>query len=137
MEAMSNLWLPLGSLLVAQSVVSAEEIEQALAEQRRSGGRLGEILIARGYTSRAAIIDALAQQAELLFELDAETSIAADQALHRDLAAVLLVHAKDATAPLEDTRDTAEALATDFAAAINLARHHLAARRAELRAKKD
>jgi hypothetical protein len=137
MEAMSHLWRPLGSLLVAQGVVTTAEIEHAMAEQRQSGARLGEILIARGYTSRAAIIDALAQQAELLFEPDAESSADADQALHRDLAAVLLEYAKDATAPLEDTRENGEALATDFPAAVEQARNHLAARRAELRPKKD
>ena len=134
MEAMSHLWRPLGSLLVAQGVVSAEQIDEAVAEQRQSGARLGEILIARGYTSRDAIIDALAQQAELLFELDAESSADADQALHQDLAAVLLVHAKDATESLEDE---GESSVTDFAAAVDLARHHLAARRAQLRPKQD
>jgi len=137
MEAMNHLSRPLGSLLVAQGVVSAEQIEEAMAEQRQSGARLGEILIARGYTSRAAIIDALAQQAELLFELDAASSADADQALNRDLAAVLLVHAKEATVSLEETREKDEPLATDFAAAVDLARHHLAARRAELRLKKE
>jgi hypothetical protein len=125
----------LGSLLIAQGVVSAEAIEQALAEQKLSGARLGEILISRGYTSRAAIIVALAQQAELLFELDAESSAAADQALQRDLDAVLLEHARDATAPPEETRSTSKARATDFPAAVDRARHHLAARRAELKRK--
>jgi hypothetical protein len=134
---MNHLWRPLGSLLVAQGVVSAEQIDEAMNEQRQSGARLGEILIARGYTSRAAIIDALAQQAELLFELDAESSADADQALHRDLAAVLLVHAKDATESLEDMREKGEPFATDFAAAVDLARHRLAARRADLRPKQD
>jgi hypothetical protein len=137
MEAMNHLWRPLGSLLVAQGVVSAEQIDEAMNEQRQSGARLGEILIARGYTSRDAIIDALAQQAELLFELDAESSADADQALHQDLAAVLLVHAKDATESLEDTREKGEPSATDFAAAVDLARHHLAARRAQLRPKQE
>jgi hypothetical protein len=134
MEAMNHLWRPLGSLLVAQGVVSAEQIDEAMNEQRQSGARLGEILIARGYTSRDAIIDALAQQAELLFELDAESSADADQALHQDLAAVLLVHAKDAPESLEDK---GEPSAIDFAAAVDLARHHLAARRAALRRNQD
>jgi hypothetical protein len=136
MAAMSHLSRPLGSLLVAQGVVSAEALEEALAEQKLSGARVGEILIARCYTSRAAIIDALAQQAELLFELDAESSADADQALQRDLDTVLLEHARVATAPLDGTRGTSGALATDFPAVVDRARHHLAARRAELSAKK-
>ncbi len=68
MEAMRQVWRPLGSLLVAQGVVSSAEVEEALAEQERDGGPLGEILIALGYASRVSIMDALAEQAGLLLE---------------------------------------------------------------------
>jgi hypothetical protein len=68
MDVSEHVWHPLGQLLVAQGVVSAHDLEAALTEQKRSGERLGEILIARGYASRIAIVDALAQQAGLLLE---------------------------------------------------------------------
>jgi hypothetical protein len=65
-----EVWRPLGSLLVAQGIVSEREIEDALAEQAAAGGRLGEILIELGYATRASIMDALAQQASLLLDVE-------------------------------------------------------------------
>ena len=58
----------LGLLLIEMGVISEEQLEQALEVQEESGGRLGDILIARGYTSRLAIQDALAQQSGLWLE---------------------------------------------------------------------
>src|SRR5436309_3167238 len=58
----------LGLLLIEMGVISEEPLEQALGVQEESGGRLGDILIARGYTSRLAIQDALAQQSGLWLE---------------------------------------------------------------------
>jgi hypothetical protein len=55
-------------LLVESGVISQAELESALAEQSASGRRLGEILIARGYSSRPAIQDALAEQSGVMFE---------------------------------------------------------------------
>src|SRR5262249_20647629 len=58
----------LGLLLIEMGVISEEQLEQALKVQEESGERLGDILIARGYTSRLAIQDALAQQSGLWLE---------------------------------------------------------------------
>src|SRR5436309_3927152 len=55
----------LGLLLIEMGVISEEQLEQALKVQEESGDRLGDILIACGYTSRLAIQDALAQQSGL------------------------------------------------------------------------
>lgn len=63
-----TLWRPLGELLVEKSVISATELEAALLEQAETGERLGEILIARGYSSRPAIQDSLAEQSGVMFE---------------------------------------------------------------------
>lgn len=68
MEAARDEWRPLGELLVEKGVISADELEDALDEQRLSGLRLGEILIARGYASRPGIAEALAQQRGLVLE---------------------------------------------------------------------
>jgi hypothetical protein len=68
MAAGERVLRPLGLVLVALGVVSAQEVEEALEEQERSGERLGEILIRLGYASRIAIMDALAEQAGLLLE---------------------------------------------------------------------
>lgn len=68
MEAARDGWRPLGELLVEKGVISAEELDDALDEQRLSGLRLGEILIARGYASRPGIAEALAAQRGLVLE---------------------------------------------------------------------
>jgi type IV pilus assembly protein PilB len=52
----------LGSLLVEAGVVTREQVEAALAEQKRSGGKLGELLVGLGYTTAAAVSEALANQ---------------------------------------------------------------------------
>jgi hypothetical protein len=55
-------WRPLGQLLVEGGLVAAAELEQALAEQQRSGHRLGEILVACGAISGPELTRALAEQ---------------------------------------------------------------------------
>src|SRR6266571_2049010 len=58
----------LGLLLIEMGLITAKQLEQALAAQQEGGERLGEVLIARGYTSRLAIEDALARQSGFLLE---------------------------------------------------------------------
>ncbi len=74
MEAARNPWPALGALLIRDGVITPEDIERALAEQRAAGGRLGEILVAQGSASRSAIARVLAEQHELQYiELDEAT----------------------------------------------------------------
>ena len=42
-------WRQLGALLVEKGLLSAEELEDALAAQQTSGKHLGQILIDRGH----------------------------------------------------------------------------------------
>ncbi|MCL6522255.1 MAG: GspE/PulE family protein [Firmicutes bacterium] len=51
-----------GQYLVEKGWISQAQLEEALAEQRRSGRRLGEILLARGLLSRRQLQAALAAQ---------------------------------------------------------------------------
>ena len=53
---------PIGQILVEKEAITEEELEAALAEQERSGRRLGEILIEQGRTSWLALARALAEQ---------------------------------------------------------------------------
>ncbi len=58
----------LGSLLLRDGLVTEEELDAALAQQRLSSTRrLGEILVARGTLSEAHVSRALAEQHELPF----------------------------------------------------------------------
>ncbi|MFN9028959.1 MAG: GspE/PulE family protein [Betaproteobacteria bacterium] len=59
--------LRLGDLLAAQGVITAAQLQVALAEQKRSGRRLGRILIEDGIATEQSIASALAQQLRLPF----------------------------------------------------------------------
>jgi hypothetical protein len=55
-------WRPLGLLLVDKGLMTSNELELALAEQRRTGRLLGQILVGRGYVKSLALTQALAEQ---------------------------------------------------------------------------
>jgi hypothetical protein len=66
-------WLPLGSLLVREGLISNEQLELALIDQQETGLRVGELLVQWGWVESAAISRALAEQFELDFvDLDTE-----------------------------------------------------------------
>jgi hypothetical protein len=76
MEAASlSPWRPIGHYLVQRGLITEAELEQALAEQRESGLRLGEILVARGWVSGPALAAAVSEQ--LGVELETESGFGA------------------------------------------------------------
>jgi len=54
--------LKLGDLLLQHRLVSLAQLEEALAEQREKGGRLGDILVKRGVLWEEDLVSALARQ---------------------------------------------------------------------------
>ena len=65
-------WLPLGTLLVREGLITNEQLETALIDQQGTGRRLGELLVQWGWVSSDTISRALAEQYELEFvDLDA------------------------------------------------------------------
>jgi type IV pilus assembly protein PilB len=54
--------LPLGTLLVRDGALTAQQLESALAEKERSGRRIGEIVVGNGWVSPAQIAKLLAEQ---------------------------------------------------------------------------
>jgi type IV pilus assembly protein PilB len=74
-EAARSPWPALGTLLVRDGSISAEQLERALDEKRQKPEkRLGEILVEHGSTTRAQIARILAEQHELEYiELDEGT----------------------------------------------------------------
>ena len=52
----------LGDLLIQQNLLNAEQLQLALAEQKRSGRRLGRIFVDSGYVTEEGIARALANQ---------------------------------------------------------------------------
>ena len=61
-EAAHIAWRPLGRLLVEQGLLTAHELELALAKQQESGVRLGETLVKCGFVSGPQLANALAAQ---------------------------------------------------------------------------
>src|SRR5438270_12808535 len=55
-------WRPLGTLLADEGLLTEPELDQALAEQERSGRLLGEILVGNGYVTGWTLTRILAQQ---------------------------------------------------------------------------
>jgi MSHA biogenesis protein MshE len=52
----------LGDLLVGQVVITDEQLKLALEEQKRSGRKLGRVLVESGYATEEGISKALARQ---------------------------------------------------------------------------
>jgi hypothetical protein len=55
-------WRQLGELLVAEELLTEDELEQALAEQAKTGRLLGQILVANGYLSAFSLARVLSEQ---------------------------------------------------------------------------
>ena len=70
MQRIKSNWQPLGRMLVEKGLLTEGELEGVLAEQRRTGRRLGEIIKERGFVSAPAIADVLAEQYGLELELE-------------------------------------------------------------------
>jgi hypothetical protein len=62
MEAAHIPWRPIGELLVAKGLITAEELEQALADQAATGTRLGEILVQSNLISSTELTEVLMEQ---------------------------------------------------------------------------
>jgi DNA repair exonuclease SbcCD ATPase subunit len=62
MEAAHITWRPLGQLFVERGLISQEELEDALVEQRETSKRLGTILVSRGLVSGPELTSVLVDQ---------------------------------------------------------------------------
>ena len=67
MDSSRPPWLPLGSLLVRERLITTEQLEVALLEQQQLNWRLGEILVNWGWVTSREIAFALAEQYGLGF----------------------------------------------------------------------
>jgi hypothetical protein len=109
-------WRSLGTLLVEDELLAPAELERALAEQRRTGRLLGQILVDQGHMTAVALARTLAKQHGV--ELRSSTSLAPEAPLRgvtaspartsgherpwRPLGALLVENGLLADAALED-----------------------------------
>jgi hypothetical protein len=71
MEAASlSPWRPIGQCLVERGLITEDELEQALTEQRESGLRLGEILVAKGWVSGPELAATVSEQLGVELEME-------------------------------------------------------------------
>lgn len=55
----------IGMILIERGMISREQLDEAIAEQRRSGERLDKVLLRLGYTRREDIVFALGEQFQM------------------------------------------------------------------------
>ncbi|HUZ29573.1 MAG TPA: glycosyltransferase [Solirubrobacteraceae bacterium] len=83
--------LRLGELLVSRGLASADQVEAALAEQQRSGDRIGRVLVHHGIVDDWTMTEVIAQQLEIPvvdlreFEPEPETLSIVPEPISRDL----------------------------------------------------
>lgn len=71
----------LGEMLLREGVITSEQLQRALDEQRAYGGRLGRHLVDLGFLSEPVLLEALARQLHVArIDLDAPGATAADAA---------------------------------------------------------
>jgi MSHA biogenesis protein MshE len=57
----------LGEILVQQNLITADDLEKSLDEQKRTGRKLGRIFVDKGYVTEMQISEALARQLKIPF----------------------------------------------------------------------
>lgn len=66
---------PLGDILIQSGLIGPTELGRALAAQKATGGRLGEILVAMGYLTEADVARCVANQLGIPFVPDHELQV--------------------------------------------------------------
>lgn len=72
METIKKQQKSLGELLTHAGIITKEQLDEALAEQKATGEPLGKILIRRGYAKDEDIINVLKGMLVVVFELNRE-----------------------------------------------------------------
>lgn len=112
----------LGAALVEQGYLSAERLNQALAEQKRTGRMLGRVLIENNFVSEEQVAQVIASQLGLpyidlrRYELSADTAAALNELQARRFRAIVLQQRDDAC--LVGMTDPANLRAQDELAAV-------------------
>jgi hypothetical protein len=82
--ATSFPWREFGELLVADGLLTEDQLESALAEQASSGRLLGEIVVGNGYVSAVALARVLSLQHGVELEAPVEETLPAEAPYNED-----------------------------------------------------
>ena len=116
----------LGSLLLRDGVITAEQLEAALAQKEAEGGRLGEILLRYNVATAAAVARALAEQYGFEFvelsrlDLDPAATGLLPENVARRLSALPVAFDEDGTAIVAVTDPTDVMASDDLRLALGL-----------------
>lgn len=81
----------LGQMLLAAELLTPEQLEEALAEQAKTGERLGQVLVKRGFLTKQALGDALGAQKGTPY-VNLVTAQLSDDVLHSIPVSTILEH---------------------------------------------
>ncbi|MCP4475308.1 MAG: hypothetical protein GY821_12250 [Gammaproteobacteria bacterium] len=88
--------LKIGDLLVQHQLISPQQLQSALAEQQRSGFKLGEVLVNLGHIKEEALLHFIAKQMQVpfidlqQFEFNQEVALLLPEAYARRFRAMAL-----------------------------------------------
>lgn len=57
----------IGDLLITEQIITQEQLESALSDQKKTGRKLGQVLIDKGYLSETQLLTLLAQQLNIAY----------------------------------------------------------------------
>ena len=102
----------LGDLLVQNGIISQAQLEQALADQKRTGRKLGRSLVDLGFVAEAKLLEFLSRQLQIPFlnirqyKIDAEAVKLLPESLARRFRAMVLSKSdRDAVVGMADPTD--------------------------------
>ena len=81
----------LGEILLQQGLLTAEQLQQALDEQRKSGRKLGRVFVEKGFVSEDQISTALARQLQVPFVNLKHFTLKPEIAVRQNLIALVTV----------------------------------------------
>lgn len=100
-SATHNKRIRVGDILVAQQIITPQQLEQALHDQKTSGRKLGKSLVALGYVDEDTLCSALSRQLNIPFiklrnfDFDAETVRSLPETLARRFRVAVLREDQD------------------------------------------
>lgn len=86
-EVVVSFQRKLGEILISANLINQEQLKQALDEQKKNGGQLGNILVKSGFIKEANIVEALGKQLNIPYASLAQRLLEPDE--HQQLSELI------------------------------------------------